>query len=382
MKLYKVVLSGLALCASMTAFAQKPAEEGAKTVYDFVPHFYIQGQVGGQYTLGEISFGKLLSPNAQLGVGYQFNPVFGLRLSANAWQSKGGWDLAANNTTYKWKYNYVAPQLDLTFNLSNLLCGFNPNRIFNLSFLIGGGANIAWNNDEAADANAAIMKSTAVTGADGKAIFAGQNLEYLWDGTKVRGFGHAALAADFRVSDRVALGLEVGANVLSDRYNSKKAGNPDWYFNALAGIKVNLGKSYNKREIPAPAPQVVERVVEKVVEKPAPAVEKHDQIQRNVYYTIAKTDVEAAQEKKVQEIADFLNEHKDAKVTVTGYADAGTGNAKINARLAKERAEKVAKILKGYGIDESRITVESKGDTVQPFSENDRNRVVIAVANY
>ena len=363
MKLYKVVLSGLALCASMTAFAQKPAEEGAKTVYDFVPHFYIQGQIGGQYTLGEISFGKLLSPNAQLGIGYQFNPVFGLRLSANAWQSKGGWDLAANNTTYKWKYNYVAPQLDLTFNLSNLLCGFNPNRIFNLSFLIGGGANIAWNNDEAHDVDAAVRAATKVGDS-----YAGQNLQYLWDGTKVRGFGHAALAGDFRVSDRVALGLEVGANVLSDHYNSKKAGNPDWYFNALAGIKINLGKSYNKREIPAPAPQVVERVVE--------------QMQRNVYYTIAKTDVDVAQEKKVQDIADFLNEHKDAKVSVTGYADAGTGNAKINAKLAQERAEKVAKMLKGYGIDESRITVDSKGDTVQPFSENDRNRVVIAVAKY
>ncbi|MGN1254257.1 MAG: OmpA family protein [Prevotella sp.] len=377
MKLYKVLLSGLALCASMTAFAQKPAEEGAKTVYDFVPHFYIQGQIGGQYTLGEISFGKLLSPNAQLGIGYQFNPVFGLRLSANAWQSKGGWDLAANNTTYKWKYNYVAPQLDLTFNLSNLLCGFNPKRVFNLSFLIGGGANIAWNNDEAHDVDAAVRAATKVGDS-----YAGQNLQYLWDGTKVRGFGHAALAGDFRVSDRVALGLEVGANVLSDHYNSKKAGNPDWYFNALAGIKVNLGKSYNKREIPAPAPQVVERVVEKYVDKPAPAEEKHDQMQRNVYYTIAKTDVDVAQEKKVQDIADFLNEHKDAKVSVTGYADAGTGNANINAKLAKERAEKVAKMLKGYGIDESRISVDSKGDTVQPFSENDRNRVVIAVAKY
>jgi OOP family OmpA-OmpF porin len=373
MKLYKVVLSGLALCASMTAFAQKPAEEGAKTVYDFVPHFYIQGQIGGQYTLGEISFGKLLSPNAQLGIGYQFNPVFGLRLSANAWQSKGGWDV--NNTTYKWKYNYVAPQLDLTFNLSNLLCGFNPNRIFNLSFLLGGGANIAWNNDEAADANAAIMKATAVSDVD----YNGQNLQYLWDGTKVRGFGHAALAADFRVSDRVALGLEVGANVLSDHYNSKKAGNPDWYFNALAGIKVNLCKSYNKREIPAPAPQVVERVVEKYVDKPA-AEEKHDEIQRYVYYKIAKTDVDAVQERKLEDIAGFLNEHKDAKVTVTGYADAGTGNAKINARLAQQRAEKVAKMLESYGIDSSRITVNSKGDTVQPFSENDRNRVVIAIA--
>lgn len=380
MKLYKALLSGVAMLACLTASAQE--QPGDKVVYEFVPHFYVQGQIGGQYTLGEIRFDKLLSPNAQLGVGYQLSSVIGFRLSANAWQSRGGWDVDSPvNHLYKWKYNYVAPQLDVTFNLSNLICGFNPNRVFNLSLLLGGGANIAWKNDEANEADQAIRAASAVNATG--VYYNGQNLQYLWDGTKVRGFGHAALAADFRVSQRVSLGIEAGANILSDHYNSKKAGNPDWYFNALAGVKINLGKNYKKTVIPAPQPQerVVERVVEKVVEKPVPAQVKSEELRRDIYFTINKTAVADSEEQKVQEIADYLNANPNATVTVTGYADAGTGNAKINQRLAQQRAQAVAQELQTkYGIAASRITVDSKGDTVQPFAENDRNRVVIAIA--
>ena len=76
-----------------------------------------------------------------------------------------------------------------------------------------------------------------------------------------------------------------------------------------------------------------------------------------------------------------MKENPKAKATIKGYADAGTGNARINARYAQERAEGVKKLLvEKYGIDASRLEVSSFGDTVQPFSENDSNRVVIAVA--
>ena len=85
----------------------------AKTVNVFNPHWYGQVQIGGQYTLGEIGFGKLLSPNAQLGVGYNFNKVVGARLSVNAWQSKAGWNVAGMDQQ-KWKWNYVAPMVDAT----------------------------------------------------------------------------------------------------------------------------------------------------------------------------------------------------------------------------------------------------------------------------
>ena len=44
--------------------------------------------------------------------------------------------------------------------------------------------------------------------------------------------------------------LEGNANMISDKYNSKKADNPDWYFNALAGVRINLGKGYTKKAKP------------------------------------------------------------------------------------------------------------------------------------
>ena len=44
---------------------------------------------GNEYTFKKHTFLDLLSPNVQLGIGYQFTPVFGMRLQANGWQSKG-----------------------------------------------------------------------------------------------------------------------------------------------------------------------------------------------------------------------------------------------------------------------------------------------------
>ena len=49
MKFNKMILSGLLLGASLCANAQQKTE----TVDAFKPHWYLQAQVGGQYTLGE-----------------------------------------------------------------------------------------------------------------------------------------------------------------------------------------------------------------------------------------------------------------------------------------------------------------------------------------
>ena len=76
-----------------------------------------------------------------------------------------------------------------------------------------------------------------------------------------------------------------------------------------------------------------------------------------------------------------ISSNLKAKATVTGYADKGTGNAKINQQLAEKRANIVAEQLKNkYGISADRLTVGSKGVAEQPFSTNDWNRVVIMIA--
>ena len=369
--LFTVALAGL----STAAMAQATYTDKDGNEYTFKKHAFLDLQGGAQYTLGEAKFGDLISPNVQLGIGYQFTPVFGMRLQANGWQSKGGWNgykATKDGTPYTadYKFKYVAPGLDFMFNLSNLFCGWNPNRVFNATAFIGGGANFAWGNDEVNEIAANIKDQRSYL------------LEYLWDGTKVRPFGRAGIDLEFKVSKAVSIMIEGNANFTSDKYNSKKAGNADWYFNALAGLRINLGKSHTKAEPVKEAPVPVQEYV-KPEPKPQPKVEekKVEEIRRDVFFVINSNKIASNEESKIKEVVDFLNANPDAKVVVTGYADAGTGNDRINDAISAKRAAAVVKVLKEkYGIEESRITEDSKGARVQPFSENDKNRVSIMVA--
>lgn len=375
MKLNKVILSGVVALSCVSASAQ----EADKTVNVFTPHWYAQAQIGGQYTLGEIGFGKLLSPNVQVGVGYNFNQVVGARFSLNTWQSKAGQNVAGN--VYKWKWNYVAPMVDATFNLTNLFCEYNPDRLVEVGVFGGIGANIAWGNDEAADAQAAILKSEAATEA---LKYGATPLENIWDGTKTRFVARVGANVDFRVSDRVKLGVELSANTLSDKYNSKKAGNPDWYFNALVGVKVALGETHTTKVIPAPKP--VEKIIERIIEKPAPApapkveAKVEENFRRDIFFPIGNTNIAKSQSTKIAEIVEYMKENPDAKITLTGYADKGTGSAAFNDKIAARRAQTVYNTLAAKGVAKSRMIKESKGCRVQPFEENDMNRVTICIA--
>ena len=334
----------------------------------FKSHAFITLQGGAQYTLGEAKFKDLISPNVQLGIGYQFTPWFAARIQGNGWQSKGGWNSYAQHPfTYTYKWNYVAPGLDLMFDMTNLIGGWNPNRFLSVVLFVGGGANIAWKNDEA-NAIAANVQQLD-----------GYKLEYLWDGTKVRPFGRGGLQLGFRLSDAVSLLLEGNANILGDKYNSKKADNPDWYFNALAGLRINLGKTRATETKDVYRDVVVYDTIYKYVQDPV--IPKKEQIRRDVFFTINSTVITDAEMQKVKEIAEYLNKYPEAKVVVSGYADKGTGNERINARLAAQRADVVVNTLKkDYGIAENRITYDSYGDKVQPFEENDLNRVSICIA--
>ena len=377
MKLNKVILSGVVALSCVSASAQ----EADKTVNVFTPHWYAQAQIGGQYTLGEIGFGKLLSPNVQVGVGYNFNQVVGARLTLNTWQSKAGQNVAGN--VYKWKWNYVAPMVDATFNLTNLFCEYNPDRLVEVGVFGGIGANIAWGNDEAKDAQDAIKNN--VKGASDAVAYGVTPLENLWDGTKTRFVARVGANVDFRVSDRVKLGVELSANTLSDKYNSKKAGNPDWYFNALVGVKVALGETHTTKVIPAPKP--VEKIIERIIEKPAPApapkVESkvvEENFRRDIFFPIGNTNIAKSQSTKIAEIVEYMKENPDAKITLTGYADKGTGSAAFNDKIAARRAQTVYNTLAAKGVAKSRMIKESKGCRVQPFEENDMNRVTICIA--
>lgn len=373
MNIKKLILSSAIALGALSGYAQQAAE-----VYTFNPHWYGQLQVGAQETLGEGSFGKLLSPNAQIAVGRQFNPIFGLRLGVNAWQSKGVMDFREKTTD--WKFNYVAPALDLTFDLTNAVWGYNPERLVDVNLFAGVGANIRWGNDEALAYNNYLKSELEYNG-----------LQDIWSGTKVSPLGRLGIDVDFRITDNVKIGLELASNFVNDHYNSKHAPNCDWYFNGLVGVKYAFGKTYDKSVIvPVPVePEIVvqEKVVvvhDTIVVEPKPVVkpvQPEEGLERNVFFLINRYNIRPAEMQKVEEVANYMKSHPTTRVHITGYADKGTGTLAINLRLARQRAQAVVNALQNkYGIPANRITMSSMTESeYQPFEIPEQNRVAICI---
>lgn len=381
MKLNKILLSAaLVAGAAFSASAQEEVTE-----YVFNPHWYVQGQFGMQETLGESSFGHLLSPNAQVTVGYNFNPYIGARLAVNGWRSKGAEKVVGDlySCDDHWRWYYVAPTVDAVLNLTNVFGGYNPTRLVDVNLLAGAGVNVGFHNKEAQACNAHYFAATGQ-----------QELGNLWDGTKARFVGQFGADIQFNVSKHVAIGLELMANVLPDGYNSKIGENADWYFNGLIGVKYTFGDKFSKRtRVIEPAVPCEPTVIEKIIIKepaPAPVVNTVEQkkeavqikeLRKDIFFKISTTKIISAEMQKVAEIAEFMKNNPDSKVVITGYADKGTGTMAINLRLAKQRAQAVANaLINNYGISASRITAKSMGEEeYQPYDDPVQNRVAIAI---
>ena len=65
------MLSALAMSSFIHAVAQD--QKNDDSIWKFIPHWYILLRAGANETLGEAKFFDLLSPSAQVAVGYQFN---------------------------------------------------------------------------------------------------------------------------------------------------------------------------------------------------------------------------------------------------------------------------------------------------------------------
>jgi outer membrane protein OmpA-like peptidoglycan-associated protein len=96
-----------------------------------------------------------------------------------------------------------------------------------------------------------------------------------------------------------------------------------------------------------------------------------------VHFRINSSVVEKNQLPALFTVAEFVKK-ENAHITVTGFADRKTGNAKYNNLISEKRAKAVAKVLVGsYKVPEELVTVEWKGAEEQPYAENAWNRAVL-----
>jgi OOP family OmpA-OmpF porin len=81
----------------------------------------------------------------------------------------------------------------------------------------------------------------------------------------------------------------------------------------------------------------------------------------SVFFDYNRSNVSRADYKKLAAVAQYLNSHSDAKVSIVGHTDS-KGSDEYNEKLSKKRSDAVVKILtEGFGINASRLKVVAEG---------------------
>ena len=387
MKIKNLSLLAVAvLLGAGVAQAQKVSKSDSSV--EFRRHWNIQVMGGAGYTIGETNYTQLFSPAASLNVGWQITPAFGLRIGASGWQGKGH---AIANGAEGYSFNYAQGSLDAVLDLGNLFAGYKHNRVVSPYIFLGGGAAAGFNN------GAKSVKSVAPA----------EYFGLLWN-RMISPVGRGGVGLNFRLSDVVSIMVEANANVLSDKFNSKKAGNPDFQFNALAGLKFNLGKPYTKKvtvpvevvdnsaaereaarlaaekaaaEKAAAEKAAAEKAAREAAERAAREKAARDAAMQQfcTFFDLDKYDIAPAEAAKLDDYVQWLKENPAVNIAITGYADVQTGKHAHNLTLSRNRVNAVKDYLTKAGIAPKRISSDYKGDTVQPFSVNEQNRVVVSL---
>lgn len=364
-KLYFIVALAVVELFFATSTAQKTTQTA---ITDFKPSWFIGANGGINWYLAEGNdiFDKGSNKITSEKLGSQLNGVLGYNFSSvHALRGMIGYNQFKYNTeNVNIKIPHAKLNLDYVLNLTNLVKGYDQNRIFTFSLFAGlGGSYI--------DRNAASSNF----------------------GAALRG----GIQGDFHLTPKLALNVILDQNFLTDNSNDLVANRA---FDMNTGLSVGLTYRFQKNEsVRKPAPELVvpvekqtEKQTEKPVEKPvenkkpevikpvAPEKTKEQSFfKKELFFHTNNTTVsETEQEDILIQAMEYLKSNPNAKLTVSGYADRNTGSNKTNERVSKERANNTAtKLIEKYGVNPKSLIVKWHGSKVQPFEENEKNRVVI-----
>lgn len=88
-----------------------------------------------------------------------------------------------------------------------------------------------------------------------------------------------------------------------------------------------------------------------------------------ILFDVAAATIKPESNGVLKELGTLLNEHKDVKIKIVGHTDSDGSDA-TNLELSKKRADAVkAALAKEYGVDESRLQTDGKGETA-PVGDN------------
>ncbi|MBQ6658946.1 MAG: OmpA family protein, partial [Prevotella sp.] len=346
---------------------------------------------GGNMTLGENvrprDIKDVLGFSGGLSVGKYFSPAVGARAQVIFNTQKGVVNAEALSVhpelskTYGWKN--IQGYVDALFNLTNIFSQYKESRRFNVNGIIGLGFNNTFGyNDEAKDWTK-VPSAKAGYGIDT------ENRSYF--------AARAGFLCNYKLSEALDLGLEATINATDDKYNGiYYDDNYDGYVNLLLGLTYHFKDHYGDRrfkyaqatdadylanlnaQINKARKDLADAQPKTIVQK---EVNQQTILDMTVNFIIDKYNITDIQKRNVEAVAKYIKDNPDINIVVTGYADVQTAYPAYNLKLSENRAKAVYNMLVNeFGVDPSRLKIDFKGDTVQPYElKNEWNRVVIFV---
>jgi len=380
MKKLLIVLAFMGITsAAMAQESEDPTLKYSVATNSFWSNWFIQGGFNWNAWYSGEEHGSNLkvspfkkfrsNPGVAVAIGKWFTPGIGLRTKA-----QGIWGKAVTDGDNDGNGNkYWVINEHVLFNLSNLLLGYNPDRVVNIIPFAGAGI--------------------------------GRSCTYNYYAMDLS----AGLLAEFNITKKVAINLELGWNRFEgdiDGHGHIHDGERGWdsHDNNLygeVGLTYNLGKAtWNKvpdvdaikalsqSQIDALNAQLNDANAENARlrnmlanQKPVEnkTVKEFITTPVSVFFNCDKTNIAYKKDLvNVQALAKYAKDN-DSNLLVTGYADSATGTPERNQWLSEHRAETVANEIVKMGVSESKIRQEAKGGVLElsPIELNRRATVQI-----
>ena len=402
---------------ALATFSFASAEESQKQSYWFGG---VQG--GLQFVSTNYNIPDLTTPEFGIQVGHYFVPELGARLSIQGFQTKGGF----NSVRETYSFKHITSDLDMLFNLTNIFSKQKDHRL-NLVFVAGLGLTNGWDNNEIfqwryKEKNVLIWKDLLTSNFRLGAMLdwnvterwaANLELDANFHGDKFNSKHNNSF--DFQPTAMVGINYKFGhkksAGSAADAADEVIA-QPAPVEEKPAPVEKTTVPAPEKMipvEVPdAPATPAQEPVAPAaLVEEPAPApapvaaekidaaplstlpgtesarpvsvkpfvVRTAEDLKVDIFFEKGSARIDEESQSKLYGIADWAKNRK-VVVYIKGYADKGSGTPEGNKKLSDKRAHDIANEITKYGFRLQDMEVTSYGDTVQPFEENDKNRVV------
>jgi outer membrane protein OmpA-like peptidoglycan-associated protein len=362
----------------------------------FWANWFISAGGGGLIYFGDLDreqkIGKRIAPALNINIGKWFTPGIGVRFGYDGLSMKGatkymgtgdgqggthstGVPVDPNGNEYGaqemgQKFKFAHFHGDVMFNFSNLFCGYNEDRVWNLIPFAGVGWGRVWQHPQQDEVTMSL-----------------------------------GILNTWRLGRALELQLDARGVMFNDRFDGEIGDRKqEGYLSVTLGLAYKFGKrnwdrgkvttvSYDDSEIQArlramgeenerlrrALAEAAKREPEKVVTA-APEIIAPDFI---ATFPIGQTELDKEDRVNLGFLAEAMKKSENTTFVIHGYADKGTGSVKKNAELSRKRAQAVYDCLtKEFGVSGDRLKMIDEGGVANMYYDDPRlSRAVITRIN-